>query len=71
MRKLRMLVFLIPLGLIVSGFLLKNALPVIIGLFSVIFALQFTQLARWKDPEQRELYLPTYKKEWEGKEKRR
>ena len=54
----------IGLAAIIAGFILGNTIIVLFGLFGLLTTLRFTQLDRWKDPEQRETYLPTYNKEW-------
>ena len=61
----------IALALIIAAIILQNALLGLLGALGLAVTLQFTQLDRWKDPEQREMYLPTYKKEWEDKKKGR
>jgi hypothetical protein len=68
--RIRMYVSLgIALAMIIAALILRNALLGILGALGLAVTLQFTQLDRWRDPEQREMYLPTYKKEWEGKKK--
>ena len=61
----------IALALIIAGVILPSGILVLCGVLGLAIMLQFTQLDRYKDPEQRELYMPTYKKEWEDKKKRR
>jgi hypothetical protein len=61
----------IPLAITIGGFMLRNDLVGLIGVLGLVTALRFTQLDRWHDREQTEMYLPTYKKEWEDKKKRR
>ncbi|MHB1356177.1 MAG: hypothetical protein ACYCZF_09410 [Anaerolineae bacterium] len=57
----------IALALVIAGVILPSGILVLCGVLGLAIMLQFTQLDRYKDPEQRELYIPTYKKEWEDK----
>ena len=61
----------IALALIIAGAILRSGILVLCGVLGLATMLQFTHVDRYQDPEQRELYLPTYKKEWEDKKKRR
>jgi hypothetical protein len=71
MRTRVLVVISIGLVLIIAGAILRSSILIIVGvLWAVMSLLRFTQLDRWKDPEQREMYLQTYKKEWEEKKKR-
>ncbi len=65
MRKRMIVVGSIALALAIAGLILPSAILVLCGVLGLAITLQFTQLDRWKDSEQREMYLPTYKKEWE------
>lgn len=57
----------LALAALIAGAILPNGLLVLIGVFGLMTTLRFTQLDRWRDNEQTEMYLPTYKKEWEDK----
>lgn len=59
----------IAVALIIAGVIIPSGILVLCGVLGLAVMLQFTQLDRYKDPEQRELYMPTYKKEWEDKKK--
>ena len=61
----------IALALIIAGAIFRSGILVLCGVLGLVTMLRFSQVDRWKDPEQREMYLPTYKKEWEDKKKRR
>lgn len=71
-KKMRqyLVVFGIPLAMIFGGLVLHSSFLSLLGVLGVLTSLGFTQLNRYQDPEQRELYLQTYKKEWEDKKKR-
>jgi hypothetical protein len=71
-KKMRqyLVVFGIPLAMIVGGLVLHSSFLSWLGVLGVLTSLGFTQLNRWKDPEQTEMYTPTYKKEWGDKKKR-
>lgn len=71
MRARFLLVGGIALVLIIAGAILRSGILVLCGVLGLLTVLRFTQLDRWKDAEQKELYIPTYKKEWEDKKKRR
>ena len=62
----------IALALIIAGAILKSGMLIICGVLGVVTTLRFTQLDRWEDPNQTEMYLPLYreKKEEEDKKKR-
>ena len=55
----------IALALIIAALVLHNALLGLLGVLGLATTLKFTQLDRWQDSEQREMYLPTYHKWWE------
>ena len=61
----------IALALVIAGAILRSGILVLCGVLGLATMLQFTQVDRYQDPEQQELYLPTYKKEWEDKKKHR
>ena len=61
----------IALALIIAGAILRSGMLILCGVLGLATTLQFTQVDRYQDPKQQELYLPTYKKEWEDKKKHR
>ena len=61
----------IALALIIAGAILRSGILVLCGVLGLATMLQFTQVDRYHDSKQQDLYLPTYKKEWEDKKKRR
>jgi hypothetical protein len=61
----------IALALIIAGIILSSALLVICGVLGLAVTLKFTLVDRFSDAKQQDLYLPTYKKEWEDKKKPR
>ncbi|MHB1356176.1 MAG: hypothetical protein ACYCZF_09405 [Anaerolineae bacterium] len=69
MRKRMFVVGGIGLAMTIAGIILKSGTLIICGVLGLLTTLRFTQLDRWEDPNQTEMYIPTYKKEWEDKEK--
>ncbi|MHB9034878.1 MAG: hypothetical protein ACYC6L_17750 [Anaerolineae bacterium] len=65
MKARRILLGAITVAMIIAGIVIKSGVLIWIGLFGLLPTLFFTQLDRWHDRDQTELYLPTYKKEWE------
>ena len=70
MRKRMFVVGGIALALIIAGIILRSGMLILCGVLGLATTLQFTQVDRYHDSQQQDLYLPTYKKEWEDKKKR-
>ncbi|MHB1356429.1 MAG: hypothetical protein ACYCZF_10690 [Anaerolineae bacterium] len=60
----------IALAIIIAGAVLQSGLLILSGVLGELTILRFARMDRWKDNEQIEMYIPTYKKEWEDKKKR-
>ncbi|MHB1356174.1 MAG: hypothetical protein ACYCZF_09395 [Anaerolineae bacterium] len=72
MRKRMFIVGGIGLAMTIAGIILKSGMLIICGVLGLLTTLRFTQLDRWEDPNQTEMYIPMYrdKKDEEDKKKR-
>lgn len=61
----------IALALIIAGAILRSGMLIICGVLGVVTTLRFTQLDRWEDPNQTEMYIPTYREKKEEEDKRK
>lgn len=71
MRKRTLVIGGIALALIIAGVLLRSGMLIICGILGVVTTLRFTQLDRWEDPNQTEMYIPTYREREEKEDKKK